>query len=46
VMNLDRAQWGRELASHDELFAKLGAKRPAALEAERVRLAQRLASAA
>ncbi len=44
VMSLDRAQWARELASHDELFAKLGAKRPAALEAERVRLAARLAA--
>jgi phosphoenolpyruvate carboxykinase (GTP) len=44
VMNLDRAQWGRELASHDELFAKLGAKRPVALEAERARLAERLAA--
>jgi phosphoenolpyruvate carboxykinase (GTP) len=43
VMRLDRAQWERELASHDELFAKLGAKRPAALQSERDRLAQRLA---
>ncbi len=42
VMRLDRAQWERELASHDELFAKLGAKRPAALQSERDRLAQRL----
>ena len=43
VMRLDRAQWERELASHDELFAKLGAKRPAALQSERDRLAERLA---
>jgi phosphoenolpyruvate carboxykinase (GTP) len=46
VMSLDHAQWARELASHDELFAKLGAKRPVALEAERVRLAERLAAVA
>ena len=44
VMSLDRAQWERELASHDELFAKLGTKRPAALLAERERLAARLAA--
>ena len=43
-MSLDRAQWERELASHDELFAKLGTKRPAALLAERERLAARLAA--
>jgi phosphoenolpyruvate carboxykinase (GTP) len=42
VMNLERAQWQRELKSHDELFAKLGAKRPAALQAERERLGERL----
>ena len=30
-MSVDRAQWERELASHDELFAKLGDKRPPAL---------------
>jgi len=42
VMRLDRSQWQRELASHDELFAKLGAKRPAALQAERERLGARL----
>jgi phosphoenolpyruvate carboxykinase (GTP) len=43
LMSLDRAQWERELASHDQLFAKLGAKRPLALQAERERLAARLA---
>ena len=42
VMHVDCAQWERELASHDELFAKLGAKQPAALQSERERLAQRL----
>jgi phosphoenolpyruvate carboxykinase (GTP) len=42
VMRLDRSQWQRELASHDELFAKLGTKRPAALQAERERLGARL----
>ena len=36
------AQWERELASHDALFAKLGAKRPAALIAERAQLGERL----
>jgi phosphoenolpyruvate carboxykinase (GTP) len=30
-------QWERELASHDVLFAKLGAKRPATLQSERKR---------
>ena len=43
-MHVDRAQWQRELASHDELFAKLGAKRPAALQAERERLGKRLSA--
>ena len=42
-MRVDREQWERELASHDALFAKLGAKRPAALQAEREQLAARLA---
>ena len=44
VMNLDRAQWLRELASHDELFAKLGNKRPAALQTERLRLGDRISA--
>jgi len=44
VMTHDRAQWERELAAHDELFAKLGSKRPAELVAERARLAARLAA--
>jgi len=42
VMDVDREHWQRELASHDELFAKLGRKRPAALQAERERLGDRL----
>ena len=41
VMEVDRAQWQRELASHDELFAKLGSKRPATLQQERQRLGER-----
>ena len=40
VMRVDAAAWARELASHDALFAKLGAKRPAALAAERGQLAR------
>ena len=43
-MNLDRAQWQRELASHDELFAKLAQKRPAALQTERQRLGDRISA--
>jgi len=43
VMRIERAQWERELAEHDALFAKLGAKRPPALAQERDRLARRLA---
>jgi phosphoenolpyruvate carboxykinase (GTP) len=35
VMRLDRARWSRELDAHDELFAKLGAKQPQALAAQR-----------
>ncbi|MDQ6618590.1 MAG: phosphoenolpyruvate carboxykinase (GTP), partial [Pseudomonadota bacterium] len=42
VMNLDNALWQRELVAHDELFSKLGAKRPAALEAQRQKLGDRL----
>ena len=43
VMNVDSALWAHELVAHDALFAKLGAKRPADLSAERERLAERLA---
>jgi phosphoenolpyruvate carboxykinase (GTP) len=42
VMEVRRNEWERELASHDALFAKLGAKLPPALQAERERLAGRL----
>jgi phosphoenolpyruvate carboxykinase (GTP) len=42
VMAVDPSQWERELASHDALFAKLGAKRPPALQVEREQLARRL----
>ena len=42
VMRVDAAPWARELAAHDALFAKLGAKQPAALAAERDKLARRL----
>jgi len=45
VMRVDRALWARELSEHDALFAKLGAKRPAALAAERSRLGGRLGGA-
>ena len=44
VMRVERAQWERELAEHDALFAKLGAKQPPALAGERDRLARRLSS--
>ena len=42
VMRIDKALWARELAEHDLLFAKLGAKGPAALSTERQRLGGRL----
>jgi phosphoenolpyruvate carboxykinase (GTP) len=40
--SVDPVQWRRELASHDELFGRVGAKQPAQLAAERRRLAERL----
>jgi len=43
VMRVDVARWARELASHDELFAKLGSKQPEPLVAERAKLGLRLA---
>ena len=43
VMHADREIWRRELAAHDELFAKLGAKKPQALAMLRERLGARLA---
>ncbi len=42
VMHVDGGMWKRELAAHDELFSKLGAKKPAALVRERNRLGDRL----
>jgi phosphoenolpyruvate carboxykinase (GTP) len=41
VTSVDAEQWSRELSSHDALFARLGAKRPAELQEERDRLAIR-----
>jgi phosphoenolpyruvate carboxykinase (GTP) len=40
---IDRDAWRRELAAHDELFSRVGAKRPDALAQERGRLGGRLA---
>ncbi len=42
VMRVDASMWRRELSAHDELFAKLGARRPPALARERQRLGERL----
>jgi phosphoenolpyruvate carboxykinase (GTP) len=42
VMRLDHDDWVRELASHDDLFARVGAKCPAALREERRRLGEHL----
>jgi phosphoenolpyruvate carboxykinase (GTP) len=42
VTKVDVPMWTRELAAHDQLFAKLGAKWPSALIAERARLGARL----
>jgi phosphoenolpyruvate carboxykinase (GTP) len=42
LMGIDHAQWERELASHDSLFARLGAKRPETLVQERTRLGKRM----
>jgi phosphoenolpyruvate carboxykinase (GTP) len=42
VMKVDSASWRRELAEHDQLFAKLGAKHPPSLATERKRLGERL----
>ncbi len=38
VMRLDDARWQSELAAHDELFAKLGAKQPQVFAAQRRQL--------
>ena len=42
VTGVDAKQWHRELASHDDLFDRLGPKQPAALNAEREHLRDRL----
>ena len=42
VMAVDRGEWQRELAAHDQLFGKVGSKQPPALTAERQRLGTRL----
>jgi phosphoenolpyruvate carboxykinase (GTP) len=44
VMRIDRTRWERELAAHDQLFAKLGAKQPQALTSQRRALQTRLMS--
>jgi phosphoenolpyruvate carboxykinase (GTP) len=41
-MRVDREQWTSELASHDQLFERLGHKHPDTLAGERARLAKRL----
>jgi len=42
VVGLEREAWGRELAAHDELLAKVGPKMPVPLQVERRRLEGRL----
>jgi phosphoenolpyruvate carboxykinase (GTP) len=44
LSRIDAAAWQDELKSHDELFGKLGAHLPAALEARRGRMHDRLAA--
>ena len=44
LANIDRLAWKDELASHDELFGKLGQHLPAALETRRGRMHEKLAS--
>ena len=43
LANIDRSAWKDELASHDELFGKLGRHLPAALETHRGHMHQKLA---
>ena len=43
VMRIERSTWNKELASHDELFKKVGAKLPEALKTQRKNLGERLA---
>ncbi|HVF65173.1 MAG TPA: phosphoenolpyruvate carboxykinase (GTP) [Casimicrobiaceae bacterium] len=44
LARVDRDEWSRELSAHDELFGRLGARRPSALAQERQSLARRLGS--
>jgi phosphoenolpyruvate carboxykinase (GTP) len=44
LTGIDLAAWQEELRSHDELFEKLGAHLPSALDARRGRLHERLAA--
>ena len=44
LTRVETAAWKEELASHDELFGRLGARLPAALEARRSRMHERLAA--
>ena len=43
AIGVDVEAWMRELAAHDELFARVGHKRPEALAVEREKLGGRLA---
>ena len=43
AIGVDVEAWQRELAAHDELFARVGGKRPEALAVERAKLGGRLA---
>ena len=44
LSQIDAAAWKEELRSHDELFAKLGARLPSALETRRGRMHDKLAA--
>jgi phosphoenolpyruvate carboxykinase (GTP) len=44
LARVDRAAWKEELASHDELFGKLGERVPEALEVRRGRMHEKLAA--
>ncbi len=44
LMAVDAAEWSRELAAHDVLFAKLGSKQPPALTWQRAQLERRVST--